>query len=155
MSNQSVIAAMAAHHEQMEQTLGARVQDVIAGARRGDAATAGTALDAWIHAELMPHALAEESTLYDAAAKLPGAALLIEAMRADHRAIEASAARLAAATEPLELVALSAALWAQFQVHLAKENDQVMPALDAAGVNLDALLEGMHTILGGGAAHGR
>jgi len=148
MSNESVIGAIRAHHERMERELDELVRRIKAGAARGDAGAAGRALDAWCREDLVPHAAAEERTLYAAAAELPPAALLIEAMVADHRAIEATVAGLAGAADPLELLALGAALQAQFRVHLAKENDQVLPALDAAGVDLGPLLEGMEELVG-------
>ena len=82
-------------------------------------------------------------------ASWPEARLLVEAMLAEHRAITGLVDELAAAADPVGAAALARALQALFEVHLAKENDQVLPLLVAApDVSLAGLLGGMHELLG-------
>jgi uncharacterized protein (DUF2249 family) len=53
------------------------------------------------------------------------------------------------AGDPFTVTATTAAVQALFTVHLAKENDLLLPALDAAAVDLAGALAGMREILGG------
>ncbi|MCL2317267.1 MAG: DUF2249 domain-containing protein [Actinomycetia bacterium] len=149
MSNEETIAAVHAHHGRMAADVQRLSEQVRDGARRGYARTAGQALVAWCRDELLPHALAEESTLYAAGAGLPATALLVSAMTADHRAIQAAVERLAQAQDAVDLAAAAAVVESSFLVHLTKENDQLLPALDAAGVDLAPLVGGMEELLGG------
>ena len=62
--------AVEQHHAQMAGTLAARVEKLVAAAAAGEygALTAARAeLVDWCEHELVPHALAEESTMYPAA----------------------------------------------------------------------------------------
>jgi uncharacterized protein (DUF2249 family) len=52
------------------------------------------------------------------------------------------------ASDPFTVTATTAAAQALFTVHLAKEDDLLLPALDAAAVDLGAALTGMREILG-------
>ncbi|HEY8482872.1 MAG TPA: DUF2249 domain-containing protein [Spirillospora sp.] len=105
-------------------------------------------LVAFCEQEVVPHADAEEKTLYRAAEDLPGAGPLLRAMRREHVSITERVAELEAARTPGETVAAASALNALFQSHLEKENDLLLPALTEGGVDLAALLAGMHEILG-------
>ncbi|MEO3827407.1 DUF2249 domain-containing protein [Actinomadura sp. B10D3] len=106
-------------------------------------------LVAFCRDEALPHALAEEGTLYRAAEKLPEARLLLRSMLREHAVLRERVAELEAARTPGEAVSGAAAVNALFQSHLEKENDLLLPALVDAGVDLGALLAGMHEILGG------
>ena len=112
------------------------------------------ALLAWLHAELLPHAHAEEAALYPAAANQPGGRALIDGMIAEHQAITALVTELTAATTPVDAAAAARALSALFAVHLAKENDLVVPLVMAGeDVSLAGLLEGMHELIGASHPH--
>jgi uncharacterized protein (DUF2249 family) len=141
------------HHAEMVGALTLAVEGLTAAARSGQPAAAEERrldLVRWCREELLPHALAEETTMYAAAARMPGARLLIEAMLAEHRAIMALVAELAATSEPVAASGLGRAVRAVFEVHLAKENDRVLPLLVAAPeVSVTELLGGMHELLGG------
>ena len=145
--------AVEQHHAEMVGALTLAVEGLTAAARGGQPAAAEERrldLVRWCREELLPHALAEETTMYSAAAKMPTARLLIEAMLAEHRAIMALVAELAATSEPVAASGLARALRAVFEVHLAKENDRVLPLLVAAPeVSVAELLGGMHELLGG------
>lgn len=98
--------------------------------------------------EVLPHAEAEEATLYGAARRRAELRPLIEAMGAEHELLHGLVDRLAAARTPAQVAGATAALDTLLQSHLGKENDILLPALAAAGTDLASLLEGMHEILG-------
>ncbi len=104
--------------------------------------------------EVLPHASAEEETLYRAAADLPDTRLLVRAMSREHVALRELAGALESARTAGEAAGAAAAFDALFQAHLEKENEILLPALVDAGVDLPALLDGMHMILGEPAGQG-
>jgi len=148
--------AVERHHAEMVGALTLAVEGLAAATRSGQPASAEERrldLVRWCREELVPHALAEETTMYAAAAEMPTARLLIEAMLAEHRAIVALVDELANTSEPVAASGLGRAVRAVFEVHLAKENEQVLPLLVAApGVSVADLLGGMHELLGGEAS---
>jgi iron-sulfur cluster repair protein YtfE (RIC family) len=106
-------------------------------------------LVAWCRDELVPHAQAEEKTLYPAAAGFDRARLLVDAMIAEHGVVVRLVEDLAGAADPIRAAGTATALQTLFETHLAKENDQVLPLLaQAPGVDLAGLLAGMHELLG-------
>jgi uncharacterized protein (DUF2249 family) len=123
---------------------------LVDAAGSGDVDLARAELLAWLRAELVPHATAEERTLYPAAAELPGTRLLVEAMLAEHVLIHRLVADLDAAHSPVAAAAVAKALETVFDSHLAKENDQLIPALvSSSRYSVAEMLEGMHELLGG------
>ena len=67
-------AAVVAHHTQLADTLAAHTAALRVAAVGGDQALAWRrrdALVAWLHAELLPHAHAEEAALYPSAGRSP------------------------------------------------------------------------------------
>lgn len=145
------VEAITTHHAAMAGALAARVGAVQHAARTGqDVTPARDAVVAWSRAELLPHAAAEELTIYAAAAERAEGRLLVEALVAEHRAITALVDRLATAEDPVAAAGTAVALEELFLAHLAKENDQVLPFLAAdPTVSIDELLGGMHHELGG------
>lgn len=106
-------------------------------------------LATWARTSLLPHAEAEERSLYPAAAELAELTVLTREMVAEHRVIRELVDKLAAATAPGEIVAAAGALEAVLGIHLHKENEILLPALVASPDHSVAqLLEGMHEILG-------
>ena len=104
----------------------------------------------WCRDELVPHALAEESTLYAEAAKRPDARLLVEAMLAEHDVITGLVEEIAVTTDVTAAAELARALEIVFRSHLAKENEQLLPLLVVApDVSVTDLLGGMHQLIGG------
>ena len=151
--DRAAAAAVEEHHAAMSRTLAGLAASLISDARAGGPTAGATRSDLvrWCREELLPHAAAEESTLYDAAATEPEGRLLVEAMLAEHRSVLALVEELERAADPVEAAALGRALQAVFEVHLAKENDQVLPLLLAdRTVSVADLLGGMHELLGGG-----
>lgn len=115
----------------------------------GDVIAARTAASAYFRDEVLPHALAEEETLYRAAARQDRARLLIEAMEGEHRVIGDLIDRLATANAPGEAAAAAGALSEIFEAHVVKENEIVLPLLASApDISLAALVGGLHELVG-------
>ena len=150
--NATVIAAITGHHAQLSEQLHGLTEAVLAAAPSGHYEPARKQLLGWYTTELLPHALAEERALYRPAQELPDARLLVQGMLAEHRELEKAIMRISNADSPVAVVAAAAAAHAVFTIHLSKENDLLLPALDAAGVDLAEVLEGMHELLGHAAA---
>jgi uncharacterized protein (DUF2249 family) len=146
--------AVEQHHAQMAGTLAVRVEALVAAAAAGDrtrAEDARAVLVSWCEQDLVPHALAEERTMYPAArAKLEGK-LLVEGMLEEHKTITGLVQLLASSTDPVRAASAAKALQVVFDDHLSKENELVLPLLVAApDVSVADLLGGMHELLGGG-----
>ncbi len=97
-------------------------------------------LRAFIADEVLPHARAEERTLYRAARRDPGASLLVQALISDHRALAAKAAALGEPAPPAAVAAEAAVISALFASHVAKEDSLLLSALERSGTDLAALL---------------
>lgn len=82
--------AVKEHHAELAGALALHVEALVSTAIHGDlpaAATASKNFLQWCNDELVPHALAEEASMYPKAQEDPTARLLIEAMLAEHRDI--------------------------------------------------------------------
>jgi uncharacterized protein (DUF2249 family) len=147
--------AVEQHHAQMAGALAAHAEAVATAARDGgDADGVRRDLVAWCRTELVPHALAEESTMYRAAGEMAEGRLLVEAMLAEHRRIVDLADALDTTTDAVTAAGLARALRELFEAHLAKENEQVLPLLvSSPAVSVADLLGGMHELLGGHEDH--
>lgn len=138
------------HHAEMAGRLALLTSDVVRAARTDRAQAARHELLSWLRDDLVPHATAEEQTLYPAAAEIAEARLLVEAMLAEHVLIHRLVGDLEAATDPIEAAAVARALETLFGSHLAKENDQLIPTLVASpDYSVAEMLDGMHELLGG------
>jgi uncharacterized protein (DUF2249 family) len=138
-----------AHHAEMAAHVAALVGVLTDSTAGEEARRARDRLADWARTELMPHAEAEERTLYAAAAELPHLRLLVRAMVAEHRAVSGLVDALGHAATPAGAVAAAGGLKAVFDVHLQKENELLLPALvESSEVSVDAMLEGMHEVLG-------
>jgi uncharacterized protein (DUF2249 family) len=159
-------AAVVAHHTQLAAELARHAALLRDDATVAEEAGAGpapgprwrdhqAALVGWLREELLPHAAAEEGTLYPAAAAQPSGRLLVDGMLGEHQAIMALVRELDGAGTAAAAAAAARALSAVFEVHLAKENDLILPLLLAAEeVSLAGLLAGMHDLLGAAEASG-
>ncbi|HET9518768.1 MAG TPA: hemerythrin domain-containing protein [Actinoplanes sp.] len=156
VADQQAAQAVIRHHSELATTLTGHVTRLIEAADAGIQRQVWHYRDEladWLHEQLLPHAYAEEVSLYPAAADLPAGTLLVEGMLGEHRVIAALVADLQSATSPVAAAAAANALQAVFASHLAKENDLVVPLLVAADdVSLAGLLDGMHDILGADSA---
>ncbi|MEU8247803.1 DUF2249 domain-containing protein [Nonomuraea sp. NPDC048916] len=152
-SQDSVLATIRAHHDQLGRTM---ADHSVTIARSVDRLMSPSArqevLVAYCTEEVLPHAAAEEETLYRVAASRPETALLVRSMTREHVILRDLVGELEKAGTMGEIVSAAASLNALFQAHLEKENDVLLPALADAGVDLAGLLDGMHEILGEPAA---
>lgn len=151
MSQETTITAIRRHHTELALGVAGRavaVQNAVdqlsphLDERRNDLVT-------YCERHMLPHAAAEEKTLYRAGADLPAAKLLITSLIDEHRVLESLVRQAAKTRTPGETAGAAGALRALFEAHLDKENDLLLPTLDDAGVDIARLLEGMHEILGG------
>jgi hypothetical protein len=149
--------AVKRHHAQLASRLAQQLEalSAMAAARRWSAADqARLTLVSWCRSELVPHALAEEQTLYAEAAKRPEARLLVETMLTEHKVLVGLVDDLAATTEVARAAELARALSVLFGAHLTKENEQLLPLLlSAPEVSVADLLAGLHDLTGGTADH--
>jgi iron-sulfur cluster repair protein YtfE (RIC family) len=138
------------HHAALSRELDARVEHVLTAVRNGtDPDSVRHALTAFLVGKLMPHAVAEEHTLYPAAARDRYAELLVSTMIDEHRGLSDRVARLAEVTDPITLATTAAELRALFEAHVHKENEYLLPALVAAHVDVAGLLHDTHEQLAG------
>jgi len=148
--------AVVRHHAELAAALTGHVTALFEAASIGSSRSTWQRRDqltAWLHAELLPHAAAEEAVLYPAAAAQPDGRLLVDGMMSEHQAITTLVTELQAASTPVGAAAAARALSALFAVHLAKENELILPLLlEAEQVSLAGLLDGMHALLGEGQA---
>jgi iron-sulfur cluster repair protein YtfE (RIC family) len=143
--------AVVAHHAQLAAELNNHVTPLRDAAAGQEPAwrVQQQALLRWLHTDLLPHAAAEEAVLYPAAADQTGGKLLVDGMLTEHEAITALVGELGGAATAVDAAAAGRALAALFEVHLAKENNLIVPLLlDTGHVSLAGLLHGMHDLLG-------
>lgn len=129
-SNEEAAARMASHHRAMVEALRRRVAEL------GDAAAAGLphepaakALANYVAGEVIPHAEAEEATIYRSAAERPELAPLVRAMTNEHGRIRRALTALVAARDGVAAYGQAQALLALFEAHAAKEDDHLVAAL--------------------------
>lgn len=146
VADEQARTAMLEHHAELRREFDERV----AALRAAVAASVShsrplAALQAFLAESVLPHAAAEENTLYPVAAADAATGLLVDAMVTEHRALEERARRLAGVSDPTEALGIAEAAAAVFAVHVDKENDLLLPALARVpGVSLAGLLEAMH-----------
>jgi Hemerythrin HHE cation binding domain len=142
-------AAIRAHHDELRDTLRVCVGDLRDAVRAGRAhEVSERAVIGYLEDDLLPHAAAEEAALYPAG-DTGLTALLVRAMREEHKGIVANVGRLRGAADGLEAVATASAILALFEAHLWKENELLIPALVAdPNVSLGELLSGLHELVG-------
>lgn len=151
----AAVVAVERHHAELSGRLSVLVEGLLsAAADPYDGGVAGPArgrLVAFLADELLPHAAAEEQSLYPAAAADERARLLVDGMVAEHRVLEGLVADLRDATDAVRAAATARSLQVLFDAHLSKENELLLPAVAAnPDTSLAAVLAGMHEILGHG-----
>jgi hypothetical protein len=133
--------ALMARHAELREVL-----DHWAGVLAAAADTGGAArpvrnlLRAFLADEVLPHARAEERTLYRAARRDPGASLLVQGLISEHQVLASMAGRLGEPARPAASAAAAAAISALFASHVAKEDTLLLPALELSGADLAALI---------------
>ena len=102
-----------------------------------------TVLRDYLSGEILPHAKAEEQTLYRAASARGHGGELVRELTGEHYALAYLAGRLRAGADGV--AAATAAEWIAtlFAAHVARENDLLLPVLTRSGADLAALLANM------------
>jgi uncharacterized protein (DUF2249 family) len=151
-ANAFAAKAVIGHHAQLATGLDQRVEALVQELDSQyllKAEVARQDLLTYLEREILPHARAEEQALYPPAAAVADGRLLVEGMIEEHHALTALVAELADARSLVRAAAAARALAALFAVHLAKENNLVLPLLVATPeVSLRQLLAGMHELIG-------
>lgn len=141
--------AIREHHAKLQNALRERVAALRQAVQAGQSyEPAQRAVLAFLDTELLPHAAAEERSIYPAGDR-GLTALLVQAMLEEHRNLIAHVASLRESVEAIDALANARVVQALFESHLSKENNLLLPALVAdPSVSLGSLLGGMHEILG-------
>ena len=145
------VDAVIGHHRELAAELAGHVAALVAGARAGDGSADGARarLVEFCDRQLLPHAAAEEGSLYPAAATDARATLLVEAMLAEHRVLVGLVDDLRRASDDQSWASSATALRVLFDAHLGKENDLLLPVVAAdPSVSVAEVLAGMHELLG-------
>jgi uncharacterized protein (DUF2249 family) len=134
------------HHAQLRGELDSRVaalRDAVLGGGAHEAAK--DALVAFVDQHVLPHAAAEEGSIYPAAADDARVELFVDSMVLEHRELERKAQILRSADTAARALSTADGLAAVFAVHVEKENDLLLPALSKRPeVSLSTLLRDMH-----------
>ena len=149
------LQAVEAHHADMLRHLNGLVGLLTETVESRDpsAEESQAALLDWCDKELVPHALAEEGPLYSGPHGTPEARLLVDGMLAEHKVIVGLVDELRTADGVAAAVA-AGAIQRIFALHLDKENRLLMPFIvESPGLSLAHAVEGLHQLVGEGAAH--
>ncbi|MGH9293606.1 MAG: DUF2249 domain-containing protein [Acidimicrobiales bacterium] len=140
--------AMLAHHRVLVDEVARRVgalMSAVGGQVSHEPATAE--LFAYVADEVLPHALAEELTVYREAAARPELAATVAEMTDEHRRLASRLEDLASAPDGPAAAAKAEEIGLLFATHVAKENELLLPALEAdESVDLSQMLVQMHRL---------
>ncbi len=149
--NAQAIERIRRHHavllEGLREPSEALLADVAAG-RAGEEARREMA--AFLADEIVPHAEAEEATIYRRGLSVAELVPLLRAMIAEHGRLRQLAGDLEAESDPARAAAIGYAITELFSVHADKENDLLLPRLaEEPDVSVHDLLGDMHQRLEG------
>lgn len=148
-TNAHAMQRIVAHHRAMTEELTRRVEGLARAVT--DGAEVGAHLGMvkeYLTSELLPHARAEELTMYPAAGRRD-LQRFVDGMIDEHRDLAARVERLTRTTDANEALDIARGIASTFAEHARKENDVLLPALaDDPSCDLAALLEDMHEIFG-------
>ncbi|MDA8357826.1 MAG: DUF2249 domain-containing protein [Actinomycetota bacterium] len=144
----STLEAMLAHHAALADGVSRRVGALRVAVERQDHHEAAVAeLVAYLAREVLPHAIAEEHTIYQVAAAKADLAETVAGMVDEHHKLASLAERLATAGDGVLAAVEADAISALFAAHVASENELVLPPLAAdEAVDLAGLLVRMHEL---------
>jgi uncharacterized protein (DUF2249 family) len=138
--------AMRSHHWVLSEQLSARaaaVSEAVTAGRPHEAAVVDVIT--YLAEEVLPHAAAEEGTIYPAAAAHDGLAGTVNEILAEHHTLSQAAEALAGLSDGPTAAEQARQVAKLFAAHADRENDALLPALLAdEDVALPALLARMH-----------
>ena len=138
MSDHEAFEAIQSHHRQLGAGVTQRVDalvDAVAGARGYEVARAQ--LVSYLVDEILPHAAAEELTIYPEAAKRADLTATVVTMVAEHRELAGLVESIAGASNGEDAARFARTLAERFAAHVATENEVLLPPLvgdESAGV---------------------
>ena len=156
ISDQEAFEAMLAHHQDLEEQVRIRAAAISRSLIAEASYEVPTAeLLYYLTSEVLPHALAEEQSVYRVASTKEKLATTIAGMIEEHRTLAALTERLARATSGEEAYRHAEMTNELFTTHVAKENELILPVLLAEkDVSLALLLAQMHQIIEAAAGEG-
>ena len=142
----TVLDPVIAHHQQLLTDLTSLATAVHEAARDGrDVGDPIAGLVRFVRAELLPHAQAEEETLYAAAVPIMALGRFIDGMLFEHQQLGDLCHDLAEVSDGLVAAETAHAMLAVFAGHVRRENEILLPALaELPGVDLGGLIADMH-----------
>ncbi len=140
--------AILAHHRSLTEGVAQRVGALSkAVAEDGRYQPVVAELITFLAEEVLPHASAEEPTIYQAAKEKGDLARTVREMSAEHRRLADLTEALASASDGPSALELASTIGSLFAAHVDRENDVVLPHLQAQGADLAALLGRMHGLI--------
>ena len=140
--------AMLLHHQELQDQVTSRVDALhvaVTTSSRYELATAQ--LLTYLAEEVLPHAMAEEHSIYEAAGALPNLGEIVAEMTAEHQKLTAEVEALGRSSDSEHAFLLAESIRTLFARHVGKENELLLPALQAdATVSLTQLLAEMHRL---------
>ena len=147
MSNPETAGAMRAHHAEMAAELNARTSAL---ASDTDWTAARKNVVSYLLDDVLPHAQAEESTIYKIAMQYDSLSSLVQSMIWEHTIIRDLSHALANSANRDEALVIAGQAAQLFWVHAEKENRFIIAMLESrADVDLDGLLGAMRDSLAG------
>ena len=146
MSNQEIAQAMRGHHAIMAQQL----QDLAGKIESADPAweSARDEVAAYLTGEVLPHAAAEESTIYRVGTRLESLSKLIESMLFEHTVIQNLTESLRESRTRDQALTFAVQAAKLFDVHAEKENRFIIATLEPReDISLREVLGDMHRLL--------
>jgi uncharacterized protein (DUF2249 family) len=147
--NDVAYGQMLAHHRELVENVSRRVAALEATvAESASFEEVKVDLLTYVVDEVLPHALAEELTVYASAARREAASATVEQMVAEHRTLAIEVEGLARATSGADALAHAVAFFDLFDAHVTRENDVLLaPMVDDDEVDLAALLSSMAQLI--------
>ncbi len=141
------------HHAVLRRGLERRVGTLCAAVENGVPYEQPLAtLREYLAGKILPHAEAEERTLYRAAATQARRSDLVHTLTAEHYALAYLAGRLRPPADGPTAATVAEWIATLFAGHVAEVNDLLLPALTSSGADLAALLADMHHTHAGAAS---
>ena len=140
--------AMLQHHRTLVEDVDSRIAVIAEAVGRGmpDGPAVG-ALITYLAEEVLPHALAEEDSIYRAAGTRADLADTVNEMIVEHRVLDSAIESLASAPTAHAALIQATQIGTFFTAHVNKENELLLPALlEDNDVDLVELLAQMHRL---------
>lgn len=149
--NMQAIEKIRRHHAALAEGLREPSEQILAAVAAGRPwDEARRDMGAFLQDEILPHAEAEEATIYKRGLSVPELVPLVRAMIEEHGRLRQFALDLKAEPEPVRVAAIAHTITQLFVIHAGKENDLLLPRLsEEPDVSVHDLLGDMHQRLEG------